>query len=271
MERDLEIKYARLKEIISGERSVAVAYSGGVDSSLLLRVSHDLLGKQVTGIYCDSVLQPAREREEAIQMAQDQEIPLIVLEGIDLRHKAFREHPEDRCYLCKGLIFDRILTAARNAGFETVFDGSNTDDLTDYRPGRRALQERGIRSPLQEARLSKKEIRILSKTLGLSTWDKDALACLATRIPYHTPVTREKLQLIDKIETLLVHAGYRNVRARLTSDIITIEVNKDQVKKLQANFARYSLYRIVEETGIKKIIIDPEGYTQGKMNNKIVS
>lgn len=176
MNNELKHKYELLKSYISQKETVAVAFSGGVDSTLLLKVSHDTLGKGALGIYCDSLLQPTREKEEVMSMAEKIGVTLIILKDLDISHEAFRKNPRNRCYLCKGLIFDHIIEEAGKYGVTHVFDGSNLDDLKDYRPGKKALAERGVISPLQEAGFTKKDVRQLSKELGLPTWDKDALA-----------------------------------------------------------------------------------------------
>ena len=266
MNSDLKKKYEQLKNYISGKEGVAVAYSGGVDSSLLLKVSHDILGEKALGIYCDSILQPVREKAEVLSLAEKFGVNLIILEGVDISHEAFRNNPKNRCYLCKGLIFDRIINEAEKQGIACVFDGSNLDDLKDYRPGKKALNERGVISPLLEAGITKKEVRLLSKELGMPTWDKDALACLATRIPYNEEVTAEKLRLIDQIESLLVKEGFRNVRARLRGDAISIEVREDLISILKERISQFNLEDLIANTGFVRIIVDREGYQQGKMN-----
>jgi uncharacterized protein len=248
---------------------VAIAFSGGVDSTLLLRVAHDELGNDAIGIYCDSALQPSRERERIREIAGSTGAELIILEEFDLGEDVFRRNPENRCYLCKRLIFDRIIRVAKKHGFNTIADGSNADDRHDFRPGKKALLEMDVISPLQEAGLTKDEIRILSRHLGLPTWDKDALACLATRIPFHDEISPEKLRLIDGIEDLLVKRGYRNVRARLAGDRVSLEVRPDQVERLRSELLSLELEALIRNTSYIQIEIDPKGYRQGNMNKRI--
>ncbi|MBN1950204.1 MAG: ATP-dependent sacrificial sulfur transferase LarE [Bacteroidales bacterium] len=271
MNKALQKKYDELKQIVGSCPSVAVAFSGGVDSTLLLKVCRDVLRDKCIAIFSDSVLQPAREKEATLTLAREIGTELVILEGIDLKNDAFRKNPHNRCYLCKGIIFDQIMQAAAEKHIDCIFDGSNMDDLSDYRPGKKALNERGIRSPLQEAGLTKAEIRVLSKELGLPTWDKDALACLATRIAYHEEITQEKLLLIDRIESWLVQEGFRNVRARFQDQILSIEVRKEQIPLLKKRIAEPVIENLLGDTVWKQIIIDQKGYQQGKMNQKIVS
>lgn len=268
MKKELQQKYERLTQIIGECPSALIAYSGGVDSTLLLKVCVDVLGEKCLAVFSDSVLQPARERKATLDLARKLGAELLVLEGIDLEHDAFSKHPTDRCYFCKGLIFDKVIEVATQRGISSIFDGSNQDDLLDYRPGKKALKERSIRSPLQEANFSKQEIRELSKELDLPTWDKDALACLATRIPYFEKVSKEKLTLIDTIEETLVKNGFRNVRARLFKEEVSIEVRSSQIDLLKKTISSLNFSELIEGSPWKRIVIDMKGYQQGNMNQK---
>jgi uncharacterized protein len=255
-----------LSDLLKSRKRVAIAFSGGVDSTLLLRLAYDNLGKNALGIYCDSPLQPAREKISAVQLAKEIGVELFVITINEIEHDAFRHNPPERCYLCKGLIFDKIVKVAHARGFDVVVDGSNHDDLKDYRPGARALKERGIISPLLEAGLTKEEIRTISKAYGLSTWDKDALACLATRFPFGEKISRKKLEMIDKAEEFLAEKGFRNVRARCFGSMVRIEVRSDQVEDLLLPPLFNEVYQTMLDIGFKKCDIDKQGYRQGHMN-----
>ncbi|MBN1597555.1 MAG: ATP-dependent sacrificial sulfur transferase LarE [Bacteroidales bacterium] len=266
LSRVISDKIGNIEKILGEMKSVAVAFSGGVDSSLLLKLAHDMLRNNAVGIYIDSPLQPKRERllfEETIKLIGCD----IIKKPVDiLDHKAFKENPTDRCYFCKHFIFDVIMQIAQNEGYSYVADGSNHDDLKDYRPGAKALKEKGVRSPLREAGFTKKEIRELSKFYGLPTWDKEALACLATRISYGKEISKRKLQMIDMAEEELVNRGFINVRARHYDDTVKIEVDKKQIDKLSDNKNRSEILTIMKKIGFRYIIIDPEGYRTGSLN-----
>jgi uncharacterized protein len=263
---EISVKLIVLKNLLKSWRKAAIAFSGGVDSTLLLKVAYDVLGKDALGIYCDSPLQPAREKGSVYQLAQEIGVELLVITMNEIEHDAFRYNPPERCYLCKGLIFDEILRIANTKGFNIVLDGSNHDDLKDYRPGTRALKERGIISPLLQVGLMKEDIRTISKAYGLSTWDKDALACLATRIPFGEEISRMKLEMIDKAEEFLVDKGYRNVRARCFGSTVKIEVRSDQAESLLIEPMYNEVQKAMLQIGFKKCDIDKQGYRQGTMN-----
>jgi uncharacterized protein len=264
--KELRVKLELLKNLLLKQERLAVAFSGGVDSTLLLKVAFDVLGVNMIGVYSDSPLQAARERKDAIILAKEIGAELIVFKVNKLDHEAFRNNPANRCYLCKGLIFDEILKISRSKGFNTVADGSNHDDLSDYRPGVQALKERDIKSPLQEACLTKQEIRSISKYYGLPTWDKDALACLATRIPTGEIVNEQKLGMIDRAEEILVNKGFRNVRARHLGDTVRLEVRTDQVLRLSSNPLFEEIVSEIKNIGFLQVVINPNGYKQGSMN-----
>ena len=245
---------------------MAVAYSGGVDSTFLLKVSHNQLGINTIGIYVDSPLLPFREKEEAIKMANSIGVRNYIVQIDPLLKEEFRKNPQDRCYFCKRFIFGEIIRTAREKGFPYVVDGSNHDDKNDYRPGKRALKEYDIRSPLQEVRLTKEEIRNLSRELNLPTWDKDAYACLASRIPFNSEITQERLNQIDETEKILIGLGYHNVRARFFGSKVKIEVRSDQIKKLQNDLKSEEIQDAIYKTGFTEIVVDQLGYRQGSLN-----
>ncbi len=262
-------KLNQVRRILKDLEKVVVAFSGGVDSTLLLKLAYDNLGKNAIGIYVDSLLQPEREKQEAHDIAQLIGAEIYTIKVNPLQNETFSSNSRKKCYFCKSFIFDQLIKEANARGFRNIVDGSNHDDTHDYRPGKKALIERNIRSPLQEAGLTKEEIRIISKKLNLSTWNKDAYACLASRIPYGTKITPERLKQIDEIEQILIKRGYRNVRARYFDDEVRVEVRSEQVKKLQAEITNQELLQSILSTGFTKVYIDPEGYRQGSLNKFI--
>jgi len=264
----LKSKLAQVKHSIKEMRSVAVAYSGGVDSTLLLDIAYSVLGNRAVAIYAESPLQPERERNEVLNFTRKLGVKLLAFEMDELKHDAFKSNPPNRCYYCKSLIFSKIKEIAKENQIQFVVDGSNHDDQIDYRPGVKALREKGIRSPLQEAGLTKDEIRKISKYRNLPTWDKDALACLATRIPFGEAVTKDKLKMIDKAEEELINRGFRNVRARFYGKTVKIEVRNDQVEWFSDKTLYNEVLRSMQSIGFTKIEIDPKGYRQGRMNNE---
>ncbi|MBN2524632.1 MAG: ATP-dependent sacrificial sulfur transferase LarE [Bacteroidales bacterium] len=264
----LKSKLARVKHSIKEMRRVAVAYSGGVDSTLLLDIAYSVLGNKAVAIYAESPLQPERERKEVLNFTRKLGVKLLAFEMDELKHAAFKNNPPNRCYYCKSLIFSKIKEIARENNIQFVVDGSNYDDQIDYRPGVKALREKGIRSPLQEAGLTKDEIRKISKFRNLPTWDKDALACLATRIPFGEAVTKGKLKMIDKAEEELIHKGFRNVRARFYGKTVKIEVRNDQVERFSDKTLYNEVLRSMQSIGFCNIEIDPMGYRQGSMNGR---
>ena len=263
---DTNSKLLQLNRLLKELGKAAVAYSGGVDSTFLLKVAHNQLGINTIGIYVDSPLQPSSEKEEAIKMANSIGAGNYIVQINPLVKEEFRKNPQDRCYFCKRFIFGEIISTAKEKGFSNVVDGSNHDDKNDYRPGKRALKEYGIRSPLQEVGLTKEEIRKLSRELKLPTWDKDAYACLASRIPFNSEITEERLNQIDETEKILIGLGYHKVRARFFGSKVKIEVRSDQIKKLRKDLKSEQIQNAIYKIGFTGIMVDPLGYRQGSLN-----
>jgi uncharacterized protein len=253
-----------LKGILLSLNSVLVAYSGGVDSTLLLKVARDALGEKALAATVKGEVHPQWEVEEALEVAQGMGVEPLVVELSVLEHPAFTANPPDRCYHCKNLIFTRLKEVAREQGLTWVVEGSNRGDLGDYRPGRRALEELGIRSPLLEAGLTKAEIRSLSRYLGLPTWDRPSLACLASRFPYGTGLTAAALEQVDQAETFLSKLGFGQKRVRHHGDIARLEIETEDWPVLLEN--RQRIVARLRELGYTYVTVDLAGYRTGSMN-----
>lgn len=263
-------KYEKLKRIIKECRRVAVAFSGGVDSTLLLYAAKDALGEDAIAITVSAQFVSEREGYEAVEFCDEIGVKQIIAKVDGLAIEGFAENPPERCYICKKALFKKILEIAENEGIQAVLEGSNLDDDGDYRPGMKALSELGIRSPLKEAGLTKDDIRNISKELGLPTWDKPSFACLASRFVYGERITREKLKMVDEAEKLLVAIGLKQFRVRMHGeDLARIEVPNDDssLKLIMDN--RAIIVKNLKDLGFKYISLDLQGYRTGSMNEAI--
>jgi len=265
----LQEKYENLKKYMKSLESVAVAFSGGVDSTFLLKVAHDVLGDRAIAVTARSCSFPERELKEAIAFADENGIRHEIIDSEELDIEGFRENPPNRCYLCKHELFSKMKDVAENTGLREVVEGSNMDDLGDYRPGLAAIQELGIKSPLRYAELTKEEIRQLSRELSLPTWEKQSFACLSSRFPYGQSITPEKLKMVDEAEQLLLDLGFRQVRVRHHDTLARIEVAEDQVDRIMEKELRERIHTRLKEIGFTYISLDLAGYRTGSMNETL--
>ena len=257
-------KLERLEALLKPLRKAILAFSGGVDSTFLLAVLKKDPGREVMAVTVLSPTHPAQESTEARRLARQFSVEHREIRGDEIRLEAFRTNPPDRCYHCKKHLFSKIEEIRAREGHEAVLDGSNADDLFDFRPGLRALQELGVRSPLQEAGLGKAEIRALSREMGLRTWDKPSLACLASRIPYGTEITEEALARIDRCESFLREKVHGPVRVRAHGNLARIEVGPAAVPELLMHGE--AVLGHFKQQGFTYVTVDLEGYRTGSMN-----
>lgn len=266
---DLSQKLENLKSRLKELGSIAVAYSGGVDSNFLLKVAKDTLGDNAIAVTIHAMMHSDVEINEAKEYARNFNIKHVVFEIEDFNLEKFLENGPKRCYYCKSEVFSKIKEIARANNIKYVVDGTNLDDIGDYRPGLKALEELDIISPLKECNLTKEDIRILSKEMGLSTHNKPAFACLATRIPYGTRITKETLEMIEKGEQYLIELGFTQFRVRHHGGIARIEVDKDEIHKFFSVDTLEKTNNKFIEIGFKYTTLDMNGYKMGSMNKTI--
>lgn len=268
-EETLHEKFKRLKTILRSSGGAAVAFSGGVDSTFLLTVTHEVLGEKCLAVIATSSTYPERERERAVGFVTERGIPYEVIVSEELDIPGFRDNPRDRCFHCKSELFRKIRARADARGLPWVVDGTNADDMSDYRPGLRAARELGIRSPLLGAGLTKDEIRTLSREVyDLPTADIQPMACLASRFPYGSAITREKLGQVERIEDFLEHRGFRVFRARHHGDVLRLELGPDEMRLLRDDAIRKDVSSFAKEQGFVYVTLDLDGYRTGSMNEQ---
>ncbi|MCR5273446.1 MAG: ATP-dependent sacrificial sulfur transferase LarE [Lachnospiraceae bacterium] len=266
---ELHLKHEALKNLLKELGQVAVAYSNGVDSTFLLKVAHDVLGRNAIAVTVASNAFPGAENKEASDFCAREKIEHVLISVDVTNTEAFKKNPPDRCYHCKKNIFTSIINAAKERGIDTIVDGSNKDDEGDYRPGIRALKELGIKSPLKAVGLTKNEIRSLSKELGLSTWSKPAYACLATRFPYGDAITKEKLGMVERAEAFLINKGFLQMRVRIHGMTARIEVLPEDFDKFLDDRFREEIYKAFKDIGFEYVSLDLKGYRMGSMNENV--
>lgn len=262
----LKIKFSKLKHILSEMRSVVVAFSGGVDSTFLLKAAYDILGDKVLAVTAVSGTYQKREHKEARDLADFIGARLKMIKTEELNDPKFINNPSERCYYCKKELFGRLKEIAKKEGYTNVIYGGTVSDKSDFRPGTNAAKELGVRAPLLEAGLGKEEIRILSKELGLPTWNKPAMACLASRFPYGEKITENKLARIEKAEEYIKRLGFSDVRVRIYDKTARIEINKEEIKDLVSDSAVKKIVKKLKNLGFNYITLDLEGYRTGSMN-----
>lgn len=266
----LHDKELRLRTLLRSYSKLAIAFSGGVDSTLLLSLAAEELPGSVIAVTSRVPMTPAKEFEEAKLFCEEQEVNQLICTPDVLSLDQVKMNSPKRCYYCKTMLFFSMKEAAAENGYSIIADGTNVDDLADYRPGTKAIKELGVVSPFLEAGFTKKDIRDLSLQRSLSTWNKQSNACLATRIPYGQELSYDLLSRIDQAEELLHILGFTNVRLRVHNDVARIEIGLDQFIKLLDDSVRESIIEQVKDLGFSYITLDLEGFRTGSMNTEVL-
>jgi uncharacterized protein len=265
----IDEKYDNLQEILRKMGGVVIGFSGGVDSTFLLKVATNVLKEKAIGVIATSSTYPERELKESKLLAEQMGACSKIIETEEDKNPKFLNNPTDRCYHCKTELFTKLKAVAEEEGIPYVADGSNKDDEADFRPGMIALNELSVRSPLREADLTKDEIRDLSKRLGLSTFNKPSFACLSSRFPYGDKITIEKLQMVGAAEEFLRDTGFRTVRVRHYDNLARIELGSDEINKIFEPETRGKIIRKFKDIGYIYVTIDLEGFRSGSMNEPL--
>jgi pyridinium-3,5-biscarboxylic acid mononucleotide sulfurtransferase len=268
---ELISKVEALRATFAPMPSVIVAFSGGVDSTFVLKVAQDAIGERVLALTTTSPTMPDQDRQSAIEMAKLIGARHVVIESNELEVKGYAQNPLNRCYLCKSNLFTVCEAKARELGIAEIVDGVNLDDLHDYRPGIQAAEQRRVRHPLVEAEMTKAEIREASRALGLPTWDRPASPCLSSRFPYGTQITLEGLQKVERGETLLHAMGFRVARVRYHGDVARLEVETSELPRLLQEPTREIIDREFKKLGFRFVAVDLKGFRSGSLNEGIVT
>jgi pyridinium-3,5-biscarboxylic acid mononucleotide sulfurtransferase len=264
-------KKARLIRVLAPLESLLVAFSGGVDSTFLIAVAREALGKKAVAVTARSPIHPEREIADAVEIARALDVTHYIVESKEMDLPAFRENPQERCYFCKKAFFEELRSLSARLGVFHIAHGANMDDLSDYRPGARAAEEMGILAPLVEAGLTKAEIRILSAEIGLKTWNKPALACLATRIPCGTPITEASIEMVALAESHLHGLGFDQCRVRHHGTVAKIEIDPSRFGAILEEKIRRDIAAKLKSIGFSHVSLDLEGYAQGMMNRSLAA
>jgi pyridinium-3,5-biscarboxylic acid mononucleotide sulfurtransferase len=267
----LETKCEHLRMIFRPMASVMVAFSGGVDSTFVLKVAHDTIGERVLALTTTSPTMPDADRRSALEMAALIGARHVVIESNELEIPGYAQNPLNRCYLCKHNLFTVCEVTARELQIGNIVDGLNLDDLNDYRPGIKAASEMSVRHPLVEAELTKAEVRELSRALGLPTWDRPASPCLSSRFPYGTEITRDALRKVERGEELLHSLGFKVARVRYHGDLARLEVDSREIPRLLESTMRERVDSELKQAGFRFVTVDLKGFRSGSLNEGIVS
>lgn len=270
LEKTTRDKLDTLKENLAGLKKVLIAFSGGVDSTLLLKVATDTLGiNNVVALTALSPSLPESEKTEAIALAKEINVKHILFDTNETKDSNYKKNDKERCYFCKSNLYEICKNEAALVNIPYILNGLNFDDITDYRPGQVAAIEKDVLSPLFDASLTKDEIRVISKNLDLSTWNKPEMACLASRIPYGEEITEEKLKIVEEAEKVLKNLGFKEVRVRFHKDTARIEINEKDFEKIIDKEIREKIIKEIKSLGFLFVSLDMEGYKRGSLNREL--
>ena len=262
------MSFQSLKSYLEQFDSAVIALSGGVDSSLVAKIAFDVFGSKAVAVISASESLPESERQLAVQLCSDIGIPFREIKTTELQDATYRANDGNRCFVCKSYLYQELQAFAEQNGYDVVLDGANADDLADYRPGRQAAREHNVKSPLAELGISKSQVREIAKELELPNWNKPASACLASRIPYGTEVTRETLAQVEQAEEILRDAGFLQFRVRHHDSVARIEIPTDEFSRIVD--VRETITKQMKELGYKFVSLDLDGFRSGSMNELLV-